>query len=441
MKKMCMHLFASVRHANVFWILLLCLPWGTAPAQTTEPPTIGEVFRAVSPAIVKVYAYDENNQGVANGSGFIVTAEGLVVTNYHVVRGAHQVKIVTRDGAEFWVAGMIDMNSRLDFAVLKVAGANLPTASLGFTLFVEVGDPVIAIGHPMGQEYSVSDGIISQWRDEDGFQMMQHTASISPGSSGGPLLNRTGEVIGINTSGLREANDMYFALPITYVSASLSEHRRVQWSLPEVARWQREQDHKAFEAHFELHRDDEGLFEMRRPRGWQVQQDGRWNEEETVYTRAFLTAPQEAHRALLHGYLSEGVRVFLELPKRGYTWPDAPGYLPEWSARRMRSILKANPGFAVTDSAEVTVAGQPARMYAFIGENNNITEPEKTTFYFVARPEYRLSIEVVTPVSRYEDNRAQFDYLLGTFGLITPTAPDVATRSGNNACTGFFCGS
>jgi hypothetical protein len=442
MEKMQLPLSApAVLKAKALLVLLLfSLNGAPGFAQSAGEPTIGEVFRAVSPAVVKVHAYDANGELMGRGSGFIVDGNGLIVTNYHVVQWAHQVQVTTKNNGAYWVEGLTDLSRFADFAILKIPASGLPTVRLGLSGFVDVGDPVIAIGHPKGLDYSASDGIVSQWRQEEAYRLIQHTASISPGSSGGPLLNRRGEVIGINSSGITDGNELYFALPISYVNTSLSENRTVKWSLDFVARWQAEEDRKDLERQFAMNRDSEAIFEVRRPTGWQVQQDGQWNKEGTVYTKSFLMAPPEAHRAVLHGYLSEGIRIHVELPKRGYSWPKDPGYLSEWANRKKASVLKANAGFAVTDSSETVLAGQTAKMYAFVGENTNITEPEKTTFYFIARPEYRVSIEVVSPVSKFDVYRFVYDFMLESFALVTPEAPAVYSFSSVVFCGGSTSG-
>jgi len=138
------------------------------------------------------------------GSGVIVDASGLVITNNHVVEGADQVTVELSDGREF-KAATIETDPESDLAVVKLADAeDLPTAKLGNSDKLEIGDWVIAIGNPFELETTVSAGIISgKGRELGGIrraQFLQTDAAINPGNSGGPLINLEGEVVGINTA-------------------------------------------------------------------------------------------------------------------------------------------------------------------------------------------------------------------------------------------------
>ena len=138
------------------------------------------------------------------GSGVIVDAAGVVITNNHVVEGADEVTVELADGRSF-TAAAIETDPESDLAVVRLAdAANLPTAKLGDSDRLEIGDWVIAIGNPFELETTVSAGIISgKGRELDGIrraQFLQTDAAINPGNSGGPLINLEGEVVGINTA-------------------------------------------------------------------------------------------------------------------------------------------------------------------------------------------------------------------------------------------------
>jgi len=138
------------------------------------------------------------------GSGVIVDASGVVITNNHVVEGADEVTVELSDGREF-KAATIETDPESDLAVVKLADAkDLPTAKLGNSDTLEIGDWVIAIGNPFELETTVSAGIISgKGRELGGIrraQFLQTDAAINPGNSGGPLINLEGEVVGINTA-------------------------------------------------------------------------------------------------------------------------------------------------------------------------------------------------------------------------------------------------
>lgn len=158
------------------------------------------------------------------GSGFIISRDGQVITNAHVVDGADRVMVTLKDGREL-EGKVVGVDSVTDVAVIKIAGDNLPTLQLSDSDQIEPGEWAIAIGNPLGLDNTVTAGIISatgrssaaigapdQWVD-----YIQTDAAINPGNSGGPLLNARGEVIGVNTAILRGAQGLGFAIPINTV--------------------------------------------------------------------------------------------------------------------------------------------------------------------------------------------------------------------------------
>lgn len=159
------------------------------------------------------------------GSGFIITKDGYVVTNYHVVKGAKQIKVTLLSG-EVYDAEYIGGDEELDIAVIKIKGAkrDLPTVELGDSDKLEIGEWAIAIGNPLGFQHTVTVGVISAVGrkipkpDGKGYYtgLIQTDAAINPGNSGGPLLNIYGQVIGINTAIINpsQAMNIGFAIPI-----------------------------------------------------------------------------------------------------------------------------------------------------------------------------------------------------------------------------------
>jgi len=136
------------------------------------------------------------------GSGFLVHADGVILTNAHVVNDAQEVIVKLTDRREF-VAKVLGSDKRTDIAVLKIEGKNLPTVSLDRARVMRVGEWVMAIGSPFGFESTVTAGVISATRrslpGDGSVPFIQTDAAINPGNSGGPLLNMQGEVIGINS--------------------------------------------------------------------------------------------------------------------------------------------------------------------------------------------------------------------------------------------------
>jgi serine protease Do len=160
------------------------------------------------------------------GSGFIISHDGYILTNYHVVGGADRIMVKLSDGRQVQ-AKLIGSDPKSDVAVIKIAGDNLPVLPLGNSDTLEVGEWVMAIGNPFGLTHTITVGVVSaKGRSgmgiEDYEDFIQTDAAINPGNSGGPLLNLQGEVVGINTAIFSRSGGYMgigFAIPINMVSA------------------------------------------------------------------------------------------------------------------------------------------------------------------------------------------------------------------------------
>ena len=160
------------------------------------------------------------------GSGFLISSDGYLLTNHHVVQGADRVSITFQDG-DTRSAEVVGTDPRTDIALLKVEGRNLPHVPLGQSESLRVGDWVVAIGNPFGLGHTVTAGIISGKGRALGAgpydDFLQTDAAINPGNSGGPLFNLNGEVVGINTAVVPRANTIGFSIPIDMVSGVIDE--------------------------------------------------------------------------------------------------------------------------------------------------------------------------------------------------------------------------
>ncbi len=159
-----------------------------------------------------------------NGSGFIINSNGEILTNAHVVDGADRVTVELKDGRKF-NGEVLGEDPVTDVAVIKIDADNLPTVSLGDSEGLQPGEAVIAIGNPLGLNYTVTSGIISATgrsssdigASDKRVDYIQTDAAINPGNSGGPLLNARGQVIGMNTAIIRGAQGLGFAIPVNTV--------------------------------------------------------------------------------------------------------------------------------------------------------------------------------------------------------------------------------
>jgi len=163
------------------------------------------------------------------GSGFIVNADGYVVTNNHVVDGATEIKVTLADGREL-AAKVLGRDPKTDLALLKIDATGLPLIALGVSTQLQVGEPVMAIGNPFGLEQTVTTGIVSATGRVIGEgpydDFIQTDASINPGNSGGPLINSKGQAVGINTALVSQTGGSVgigFAIPIDLAKPVLTQ--------------------------------------------------------------------------------------------------------------------------------------------------------------------------------------------------------------------------
>ena len=182
---------------------------------------------------VSTNIFGQSVQSASSGSGFIITQDGYIVTNHHVISGASSVTVTLYDGTEY-PATVVGSDRDYDVAVLKINATDLQPVTLGNSSSVNVGDTALAIGNPLGElTFSMSQGIVSccdRAINVDGtpFNMIQVDASINPGNSGGPLMNLYGEVVGIVSAKYSSFSNttvegLGFAIPIGDVQAIITD--------------------------------------------------------------------------------------------------------------------------------------------------------------------------------------------------------------------------
>src|SRR5262252_3899164 len=150
------------------------------------------------------------------GSGFIIKPDGVIVTNNHVVADAKEMSVKLTSGEVYRNVYLITTDPVEDLAFLKIEGVDLPTVPLGNSNEVRLGDEVLLVGAPQGLEQTVSDGLISGIRLDNGVRVLQTSAAASPGSSGGPLLNRSGEAVGVMSFKVVNGENLNFTIPVNY---------------------------------------------------------------------------------------------------------------------------------------------------------------------------------------------------------------------------------
>jgi hypothetical protein len=197
--------------ALVSLLLSLVLP-SASLGQVGESPA-ARIAREQLPAVVTLVALDESDQPLSLGSGFFITGSGVVATNAHVVEGASQV-IVRWRSQRGTAIRILNFDQRHDLVTLQTSFTATPAVPLGDSELVTIGQDVVVLSSPYGLEGTVSTGILSGVRNIDGTKLLQITAPISPGSSGGPVFNPQGSVIGVASATFAKGQSLNFALPV-----------------------------------------------------------------------------------------------------------------------------------------------------------------------------------------------------------------------------------
>ncbi len=199
-------------------VVLVLVGADSAKAQTAQA-----IAREAFGSTVLMVMEDANGQPLSLGSGFFVGA-GQIASNLHVVEGAVRgyAKLVGQK-TKHDLEGITAVDPSRDLVVLKIAVTGSPVLPLGNSDAVQVGEPVYAVGNPQGLEGTFSQGVVSSIREVGADKLLQITAPISPGSSGGPVLNSEGEVIGVSVATFRGGQNLNFAIPVNYLKTLLGK--------------------------------------------------------------------------------------------------------------------------------------------------------------------------------------------------------------------------
>jgi hypothetical protein len=177
------------------------------------------IVRQAQPAVVQIVALDDQNKTLKTGTGFFISADGNLLTNYHVISDARSILAKTPSGAVYSFKKIVAFSPKPDVALLTFHAKDVPYLNLSSTADAVEGQRVLVLGNPEGFEGTVSDGIISAFRENR--SMIQITAPVSHGSSGSPVLNESGQVLGIATLVAQEGQNLNFAISAEAVRAAV----------------------------------------------------------------------------------------------------------------------------------------------------------------------------------------------------------------------------
>ena len=209
------------------WVIVIGLlaglgsiPGWSADKKKGKPLTPTEVFKRSTPGIVEIEGLAENNAKVT-GSGFLVSPNGKIITNLHVIVVCQSLKIRLSNGDIYDTADVLEVDPRKDLALIRIKAVSLPVLPLGDSNDLEVGQVVYSIGNPNGLQNTLQQGLISSFRQMDGYKLVQVSASINPGNSGGPILDDQGHVVAVAVSKIQGMENLGFAVPINYAKGYL----------------------------------------------------------------------------------------------------------------------------------------------------------------------------------------------------------------------------
>lgn len=225
--------------AASFCLALWVAPGGAEPPPETDAPSVAEMAERVRPAVVLVVVKTGDEGPIRQATGFVVSPDGRIATCLHVLDGAEAVMVKTSRKRRFTGVFIDGLDAEKDLAILRIDARDLPALELGDSTALDPGDPIVVIGNPLGLMRTVTEGVVSgrrktwadeldaeSWMEEDfgggspirglyGFEVLQISAQVSHGSSGAPVLDPRGMVIGVAASGLAHGlMDLNFAIPV-----------------------------------------------------------------------------------------------------------------------------------------------------------------------------------------------------------------------------------
>lgn len=363
---------------------------------------IPAIAKSAREAVLTIIMLNDDKP-IAQGTGFLVTPDGAIVTNYHVIATGNAAVVKFVDGTVSPVDGVLAANKVRDLAIIKIHGRTFRTLTLGNSDQIQVGEEVVAIGNPLGLELSVSNGILSGIRrdEKEGGKFLQITAPISHGSSGGPLFNMSGEVVGITSMYFEGGENLNFAVPVNDAKQLLRERSATLRELPN-------EPEKSQTAQTPPTTQKDYSFEQK----WcdeQAEEYARYVVKKNSHVKYAFKTGRAKH------YEPEGNKCFVEIvldygPGKNPRTDIAGDY---WSSGREYFIEDA------------TLKG------AWRIDSTNPIEKAWLGYFYTVDPKHDCFIEGVKCQSEEEFNDRAMEY----FGLVQPTASETVLPFGTPAAS------
>ncbi len=198
-------------------VLVSSAPLSAKPSHHGKPLTPSEVFQKATPSIVAIDCNGPAATKIGGATGFIVSENGRIVTNVHVIEPCTSLTVRLSNSDAYDATYVLETDQRRDIAVIRIKAVGLPALPLGDSNDLKVGEPVYSIGNPSGLQNTLQEGIVSGFREMPGFRVVQVSAHLNPGNSGGPILNSHGEVVAVAAAKVDNAESLGFAIPVNYV--------------------------------------------------------------------------------------------------------------------------------------------------------------------------------------------------------------------------------
>lgn len=392
---------------KIFLFFVFFLFLSRASAQKLE---MQEIVHQTSPALVQILTYDEDGELMGSGSGCIIHSNGVIATNFHVIDGASTVVVRLTSKAEHRVKKVLGYDARIDYAILKIDAFGLPIIPIGDYKKVQRGDEIVVLGYPMGVlDFSSTFGRVNckgtrclPSREID-YDIILFDAPISPGNSGGALINANGEVIGMPTFYWKEGQNLNYAISMIDVRKAyhISVATETSYTLQDllVAKEQKlNSDLKSLNSKLEIYEDKNTL--MLYPKNWKIQSLVTKIDSIGAQNTVIMFHPPSADIAQIKGLLSHGMKVSITYPSSATS---------EWVGEETRVLTenskmnykKYKPEYTYKDEMTVKAFGKKNAKFLFYHGKPTLAKEELFLCKLVyGNDKYNIDAEYFIPYSR-----------------------------------------